>query len=68
MSTDITIPLDGKISLTSEPHPYRIARAAPKPVTRRRANIEAQAERLKALEARGHVVKIGKTGVTVFRR
>jgi hypothetical protein len=65
MSHDITIPLDGKISLTSEPHPYRVPK--PKPVSARTQNREAQAERRRELEAQGHIVKVGGTGATVFK-
>ena len=36
------------------------------PRQRRKEAVEAQADRLRTLEAKGHIVKIGKCGVTVF--
>jgi hypothetical protein len=68
MSLDHTIPLDGKLVLNPEPHPYRVAKPAPKPAPApRKAAVEAQAERLRALNAQGHIAVVGKTGTTVFK-
>ena len=66
MSTDITIPLDGKISLASEPHPYRVEKPTQKAVSRPTPGKRAQQERLRTLNARGHIAVVGKTGATVF--
>jgi hypothetical protein len=65
VSTDITIPIDGKLALTAEPHAYKVLKA--KPVSARTQNREAQADRLRALTAEGYVVKVGGTGATVFK-
>ena len=67
MTTDIAIPLDGKISLTADPHPYRVPKSQAKPVAPRKAVLLAQAKRHRALIAAGCVVKVGQLGTTVFR-
>jgi hypothetical protein len=74
MSTDIAIPIDGRISLDAEPHAYRVQKPAPAlangsqvPATLRKAAREAQAKRHRALLAEGHIVKVGQLGTTVFR-
>jgi hypothetical protein len=68
MSTDVTIPLDGKLALTSEPHPYRVEKPTQRAVSRCTAAKQAQAERVRALNAQGHIAVVGRTGVSVFRR
>jgi hypothetical protein len=67
MSTDIAIPLDGKIALDAEPHRYRVPKPPAKPVAPRKAIAEAKAKRHRALLAEGCVVKVGALGTTVFR-
>jgi hypothetical protein len=67
MTSDFTFPIDGKISLTSEPHPYRVPKPAAKPRTPRKA-VLAQQERVRQLNAQGHIAVVGRTGVSVFRR
>jgi hypothetical protein len=64
--TDIAIPLDGKLTLTADPHPYRVPKPPPKPLAPRKAALEAQARRHRALMAEGNIVKVGM-GATVFR-
>jgi hypothetical protein len=68
MSHDITLPIDGRLALTSEPHPYRVEKPAQRAVSRCTAAKQAQAERLRTLTAQGHIAVVGKTGVSVFRR
>jgi hypothetical protein len=65
MSHDIAIPLDGKLSLTAEPHAYKVPKPTAKPLAPRKAALEAQAERHRALLAEGYVVRVGM-GSTVF--
>jgi hypothetical protein len=72
MTTDIAIPLDGKIALDAEPHAYRVPRvrklndSVRNPNTRAAVK-DAQAIRHRALLAEGCVVKVGALGTTVFR-
>jgi hypothetical protein len=67
MTTDIAIPLDGKLTLTADPHPYRVAK--PHKPRKSRQVIppeELQAQRREAVRNGAIYVK-GKQGVTVFR-
>jgi hypothetical protein len=66
MTSDIAIPLDGKLTLTADPHPYRVPKPPPKPPAPRKTALEAQARRHRALLADGLIVKVG-LGTTVFR-
>jgi hypothetical protein len=71
MSTDIAIPLDGRIALDAEPDQYKVA-PAPKnhsqvPAAPRAAVKEAQDIRLRQLTAQGCIAIRGKTGATVFK-
>jgi hypothetical protein len=66
MTADIAIPLDGKLTLTAEPHAYKVPKPPAKPrAPRTTAAKEAQAERHRALLAEGYVVRVGM-GSTVF--
>jgi hypothetical protein len=67
MSTDIAIPIDGKIALDAEPHRYRVQKPPAKALAPRKAVKDAQALRHRALLAEGCVVKVGALGTTVFR-
>jgi hypothetical protein len=66
MSHDIALPIDGKLTLTAEPHAYKVPKPTAKPLAPRKAALEAQAERHRALLAEGYVVRVGM-GTTVFR-
>jgi hypothetical protein len=66
MTTDIAIPLDGKLTLTADAHQYRVPKPAPKPLPRKEA-IAAQDARLRQLTAQGCIAIRGKTGATVFK-
>jgi hypothetical protein len=70
MTHDITLPIDGKLSLTADDHQYRVPKVQPKPLAprapRTTAAKDAQAERHRALVADGCFVKVG-LGSTVFR-
>jgi len=64
MSTDTLLGLDGA-PLADRPHAYRVVSrdtTADPPRRRRRADIEAQLERLSALMRDGFVVRVGKSG------
>jgi hypothetical protein len=65
MTSDITPDLDGKITLATAPHPYRVPKPPPK-LRGRKAALLAQAKRHCALIAEGNIVKVGM-GATVFR-
>jgi hypothetical protein len=67
MSTDIAIPIDGKIALDAEPHAYRVQKPPANAPVPRKAIAEAKAKRHRALLAQGCVVKVGALGTTVFR-
>jgi hypothetical protein len=64
---DIAIPLDGKLTLTADPHPYRVQKPPQKPTAPRRAALQAQDARLRQLTAQGCIAIRGKTGVTVWK-
>jgi hypothetical protein len=67
MTTDITLPLDGKLTLTAEPHAYKVPKPPAKPrAPRTTAAKEAQDARLRQLTAQGCIAIRGKQGVTVF--
>jgi hypothetical protein len=66
MSHDITLPIDGKLTLTAEPHAYKVPKPPAKPLPPRKAALEAQDARLRQLNAQGGIAIRGKTGVTVF--
>jgi hypothetical protein len=66
MSHDITLPIDGKLALTAEPCAYKVPKPPAKPLAPRKAVLEAQAKRHRALIADGLIVKVGM-GATVFR-
>jgi hypothetical protein len=66
MTTDIAIPLDGKLALTAEPHAYKVPKPPAKPAPRKEA-FAAQDARLRQLNAQGCIAIRGKTGATVFK-
>jgi hypothetical protein len=65
---DIIIPLDGKVSLRSEPHQYRMhTPAKPSRVKPDPKATAAQEERHEALKRKGRIVRVGSNGVTIFK-
>jgi hypothetical protein len=63
------LPLDGKLSLRSEPNQYKMHKPPAKP-SKAKADPKAtaaQEERHEALKRKGRIVRVGSNGASVFR-